>query len=316
METIMLAMSKRRLLTVLCETGVWDGILENHFIRETLLGGLDHPIRFVPLRDSKAAILADNVLIINLFDRQATLIRRFIDAGCKNIGVFHMGDESGSCDRSFYKDVDYVIRNYYIPTVWQLPEDCRCMEILWVPNGYRIGVGPRSPNTLMPSTMRADTLFFAGFVGSGTGIPERNEMIAVLTRCKVRATVIKTPGFAKGLGPACYAALMENSRFALVPRGQAAETIRLFDALELGCIPICVDDLFLQVDGIMGGSPVVRLPSWQRLPEWLDNARESPTYEDDTDEKQSKCVSWWSAFKQMQQAAVTALIERGFARSR
>jgi hypothetical protein len=55
---------------------------------------------------------------------------------------------------------------------------------------------------------------------------------------RLPAMVLTTDGFGQGLGAAEYATLMENARFALVPGGRCAETIRLYDALEMGAIPI------------------------------------------------------------------------------
>jgi hypothetical protein len=301
-------------LNVLCETRLLDGILESYFIKEILLGSLDRPLRIVPVSDAQAVSPSDNLLVINLFDRSVPLIQKIIDAGCKNVGVFHMGDEHARCDRSYYKDVDYILRNYYFPETLQLPANCRCLAALWVPNGYRIGVGPRSRRTILPTSERKQMLFFAGFIGDGDGIPERVEMLEYLKQCDVPATVIRTPGFARGLGPANYAAQMETARFALVPRGQAPETIRLFDALELGCIPITIAHPFLAADDAMAGSPVVQLKSWQDLPRWLAGTMSSPSYEADVAELQERCLTWWSAFKQSQQERIAQVIERSFAR--
>lgn len=157
-------------------------------------------------------------------------------------------------------------------------------------------------------------LFFAGFIGAGDGIPERTEMIDVLARCDAPATVIKTPGFGRGLGPANYAVQMENARFALAPRGQAPKTIRLFDALELGCILITIAHPFLSAADAMAGSPVVQLTPWQELPHWLARTLASPTYEADVAGHQQRCLAWWAAFKQAQQERIARLIEHAFAR--
>ncbi len=308
-------MNSRATLTVLCEAPVLDGILESYFIREVLLGALERPVRFVPVMDIESAALADNVLVINLFDRMVPLIRRFITAGCRNLGVYHMGDEKGRCDRTYYGEVDYVLRNYYFEAAFQLPEGGRCIEAIWVPNGYRIGIGARRPETLLPASARTNMLFFAGFVGTTEKIPARVEMLDVINKAQLPATVITTPGFAKGLGPARYSVMLENSRFALVPEGQAPETIRLFDALELGCIPISLELAFLNTPKAMGGAPIVQLKSWSDLPGWLAKTMASPTFESDIGDHQKKCIEWWSEFKRLQGKRVAHLIERAFART-
>lgn len=302
-------------LTVLCEWRVLDGILESYFIRTVLLGDLRRPVRFVPVTKIDTTAPADNVLIINLFDRLVPLIRKFLEAGCRNVGVFHMGDEHCRNDRSYYGEVDYVIRNYYFEDALRLPANSRCIEAIWAPNGYRIGIGARHPETLLPIAARTSALFFAGFTGAGSGaIPARVEMLDVIKAHKLPATVITTPGFAKGLGAASYSAMLENARFALVPQGQAPETIRLFDALELGCIPVSLDHAFLQAGDAMAGAPVVQLKSWQELPSWFAATTRSPTHETDAAELQRQCIAWWSDFKLRQSRRVADLIERAFAR--
>lgn len=302
-------------LIVLCELRVLDGILESYFIRNILLGDLRRPVRVIPVTKVETVEPIDNVLIINLFDRLVPLIRKFISAGCKNIGIFHMGDEHCRNDRSYYGEVDYVIRNYYFAEALTPPSGDRCLGVIWAPNGYRIGVGPRRPETLLPVLARTTTLFFAGFTGSGaSSIPARIEMLDVIKAHKLPATVITTPGFAKGLGPASYGTMLENARFALVPQGQAPETIRLFDALELGCIPISLAHAFLQASDAMGGAPVVQLKSWQELLSWFAATTSSPTFEADVAERQRQCIAWWSNFKRLQATRVASLIERAFAR--
>lgn len=125
-------------LNILCETPVWDGILESHFIKEILLGGLDRPLRMVTVSDAQAAPPTDNSLIINLFDRSVPLIKKFISAGCRNVGVFHMGDEHARYDRSYYKDVDYVLRKLLFPRnaaiACKQPLSRRAVGSQWLPH--------------------------------------------------------------------------------------------------------------------------------------------------------------------------------------
>jgi len=75
-------------------------------------------------------------------------------------------------------------------------------------------------------------------------------MVDVVRRNQLPAAMMVTDRFGGGLGPATYSAYMENSRFALAPRGHAEETIRLFDAMELGAIPISLRHEFLRSRGV------------------------------------------------------------------
>jgi len=92
--------------------------------------------------DNQNAPVVDDALFVTLGAESVEYLRAAADARCRNIGVLHMGDEYGQHDRGFYAYADYVLRNYWIPDAMQ-PET-RPSKVLWIPNGYRTGVGPRA----------------------------------------------------------------------------------------------------------------------------------------------------------------------------
>lgn len=139
-------------------------------------------------------------------------------------------------------------------------------------------------------------------------------MVDVVQRNQLPAAMMVTDRFGGGLGPASYSAFMENSRFALAPRGHAEETIRLFDAMELGAIPISLCHNFLLDPGAMGGAPVVMLDNWEQLPQWLAQTVMQPGAEAVWQARQKQMIDWWSSFKTKMRDQVTELIERSFAR--
>ena len=94
---------------------------------------------------------------------------------------------------------------------------------------------------------------------------------------------------------------MEDSIFAPCPSGNNPETIRLYDALELGCIPISLSHEFLlskDALGMLGPVPFPVLASWAELPQFLEamkaKALSSPA---EILELQQKCINWWFNFK-------------------
>ena len=58
-------------------------------------------------------------------------------------------------------------------------------------------------------------------------------MLNVLQEHRIPATVLLSEGFGQGLGAPSYSAYMANTKLALAPGGNAAETIRFYDALEI-----------------------------------------------------------------------------------
>jgi len=289
--------------------------MEGYFIREVLLSGLERPVRVFPLEQDQGLPVQSNLLIVSLHNAMEPFITRVIQAGAKNVGVFHMGDERFALDRSFYTGVDYVVRNYFHPSALAIPESSRCQGVLWVPNGYRHGIGARSPQTLTPFTDRYHVMFFSGQANAGLeGQRDRARMVDVVQRNQLPAAMMVTDRFGGGLGPATYSAYMENSRFALAPRGHAEETIRLFDAMELGAIPISLRHDFLLDPRAMGGAPVVILDNWEQLPQWLAQAVMQPGAEEVWEARQKQLIDWWSSFKIKLRSKVTELIERSFAR--
>lgn len=289
--------------------------MESYFIREVLLGRIERPIRILPIEPGQQPGAFDDTLIVCVFDRAHSLIKQAIQSGARNVGVFHVGDERFELDRSFYNDVDYVVRNYFRSDAVATPPATRCMQVLWVPNGYRYGIGPLGARRVTPFPARQHTLFFSGQMNPGTeGARDRIAMIQVLKQSRVPVKAMCTDRFAAGFGLASYSAIMENSRFALAPRGWAEETIRLYDALELGAIPISLRHEFLTNPDVMGGAPIVLLDNWEQLPEWYAQSVLVSDRDRIWQARQSQLADWWSAFKNQKQTEVATLIERSFAK--
>jgi hypothetical protein len=84
-----------------------------------------------------------------------------------------------------------------------------------------------------------------------------------------------------------YADDMMDARFALVPRGTAAESYRLFEAWRYGTIPICEQ---LPKRPFYDGAPLVELRDWRELPSKLDallgdRARQEALH--------TRALEWW-----------------------
>jgi len=295
-------------------------VMEAYFIKEVLLGGLKRPVRVIVFDKEEERVFADDLLIVvrhsnpQVNDNVGYLAeaRR---RGCRNLGVFHVGDEKGEVDLSFYRDADYVIRNYYVPSAFRVAAAGRPRAVLWAPNGYATGVGPRDPMRQLPMAGRTIVGFFAGYVSGHPDGSERAEMVRVVQEHRLPVVLIGTGGFGQGLSPSEYAGHLENARFALVPRGNSAETIRLYDALEAGCIPITLEAPYLSAPEALGGPPFVILKSWQALPAFLDDylARIRAGEHDYLEDRRRAVVAWWAGFKTRQQRRIKAVVDDAFA---
>jgi hypothetical protein len=290
-----------------------DTILERDFIFRELLGDLNRAIRILPFQNAGQVELMDDALFLVLNDDLAGTVLEAGRRACRNIGVFHMGDELYDADHSYYPSVDYVLRNYYRDDLLTLPDGARCRRVAWVPNGYRSGVGPKHHSTVKPHPQREHLLVFAGCpTTGGPGLTERREMLNEVQGKRLPALVLTTDGFGQGLSVGEYATLMEDAKFALVPGGRCAETIRLYDALEMGAIPITLRHDFLGSAGALPDAPFVFLSSWQDLAAWVA-ANADPIHNVRHIEQQQRCIAWWVALKQVYRRQVAEMIESSFA---
>ncbi len=290
-----------RPLTLVWRRGVLDGVLESSFIRDVAFAGLARPLRWLAIEDSDELPAIDDALICSFGD-PGDYLRELRTAGHRNIGVFHLGDERGEDDCDFYELADYVLRHYYRSS----------QKAVLLPNGWANGVGPCDPAHHLPFAERRHGLFFAGYADSA--VAARGEMLDVLKSHRIPAAVMLTSGFAQGLGPAAYAGHMGDARFALCPAGNAPETVRLFDALEQGAMPIVVGGDWLNAtDGLgrLGPPPLVVLSAWSELAAFCENLAEPDLEQWETQRRAA--VGWWRGIKRDTSQRVAAAIERSFA---
>ncbi len=289
-----------------------DGLMESEFLKTNFFSGLSRFWRFVPIREGDAVPIIGNALYLSHNDDMMPCVRTAIAQGCRNVGLLHMGDENSQCDHTLYPDVDYVIRVYWYRDLLTLPEGSRCQGVHWMPGGNRYGMASVPLADLMPTSLRSMDMFFVGFIMTDPNYEgdDRTRMVDVVKRHSLPATIIGTPGWAAGYGAATYAALMENAKFALIPRGSAAETIRLFDALETGAIPISLRHDFLVDDRAMGNPPFPVLDSWDELPALHQKITQMSAEELDLFQRQ--VFDWWTAFKIAKGQKLASIIERSF----
>lgn len=234
-----------------------------------------------------------------------------------NIGLLHMADEKGDHDRSFYGNADYVLRHYWFEQALNSP-GARSLGVIWIPNGYRTGVGPINAQTMLPASERKIMGFFAGALQARTLTEERKLMVKAIKDEGLPFLILETPGFAQGLAPVSYAAYLGMCRFGLVPGGNSPETIRLYEVLEAGAIPIMLKSPFVSAPDALDNPPFLLLNAWSELPRLYARYADAnaPHVIAEIETMRQAVVAWWQEFKKKYQMQVKNLIDRSFARSR
>lgn len=271
-----------------------NGALETWFIQNELFGGAPYSLGINPAHLSDLPLI---YLELNQINRD--LIQHIKSLGNKVV-LYHMGGERLDKDISAYPECDLVIRNYYFSSIVNSANlDGR---VMWAPNGFRTGVGPRLGQHLKRASERQSLASFLGWINNADSFNnERATFADPASSCGDNLYVMPSNGFAGGYNVGLYSAIMEDSVFAPCPSGNNPETIRLYDALELGCIPISLShDFLLSQDALalIGPVPFPILGSWADLPAFLEKMKNTAlSNSSEIAALQEQCISWWTNYK-------------------
>ncbi len=271
-----------------------NSALETWFIQNELFGGAPYSLSVNPAEMGDAAIVYLELNQINV-----ALIRHIKSLGNKVI-LYHMGGERLDKDISAYPECDLVIRNYYFSNIINSTNVGR--KVLWAPNGFRTGVGPREKSVLKQTSQRQCLAAFLGWINNAASYNnERASFAGPAAACGENLYVMPSNGFAGGYNVGLYSAIMEDSIFAPCPSGNNPETIRLYDALELGSIPITLSHEFLHSEdalALIGPVPFPILNSWSELPDFLERMKlKASSNLSEILELQQRCINWWFDYK-------------------
>ena len=283
-----------------------NAALETWFVQNELFGGAPYNLGINPEQ-----LVGSAIVYLELSQINVDLIRRIKSLSNKVI-LYHMGGERLDKDISAYAECDLVIRNYYFPSIINDLEAGK--KVLWAPNGFRTGVGPRDKAFLKKSSRRQCLAAFLGWINNSASYnDERASFAAPAAACGENLYVMPSNGFAGGYNVGLYSAIMEDSIYAPCPAGNNPETIRLYDALELGCIPISLSHEFLlSKDALasLGPVPFPLLGSWSELPQFLVEMTERLiSNPNEIFELQQRCIDWWSSFKMSMQKKIADRID-------
>jgi hypothetical protein len=211
-------------------------------------------------------------------------------ANSDNVTLLHASDEwySGSYDE--YRHFDRVIRNH---RTWLV----RSPGIFSIPVGYPNGL--IGPERRTPANERKYLWSFKGEIKAS-----RVQMVEALKGVE--------PSFIRDSnGPWLsfdeYRGLLLDSVFLPCPMGNVvAETWRLYEGLEFGCIPIVEKRWGIDYyRGLFGADPFLRVGSWGEAGRLMRDLAASP---DELLRLQRTTVKWWSDAKVRVKQNLTAFM--------
>jgi len=206
--------------------------------------------------------------------------------------IIHLSNEHLKYDYSFLDRSNTVLRSYYHPFLWKK----RCYAI---PLGWQTGFGNQDGN------VGEHNQYIWCFIGQMKGY--RKPMYEAFKDINSGYASFAMKWNSGKLSEEEVKQIYLNSAFALVPFGDVhADTMRIMEVLEWGCIPVVVE--FLRSDYyryIYGDHPFVLAKNWE------DARRKVLALWDDKDalaKRQKAVAEWYHRFKMNLQADVTDIL--------
>lgn len=211
---------------------------------------------------------------------------------CHHLVLFHASDEWFSGGYGLYRHFDAVIRNF-------MTDLAKCDGILTIPEGYANGT--RTLRSVRPITERQYAWSFTGQLKAS-----RIEMASAFAGFGPKLLTSTTSIYedaGKTLNKAEFDDILENTVFSPCPMGNVIlETWRLYESLELGCIPLVENRPFLDYfTGLFGRHPIPAFQNWAAARHYAQGAYgDKPALL----RKQSEIRDWWTAKKKNVQIQV------------
>ena len=219
----------------------------------------------------------------------------------KSVVLLHLSDETVNDPLSMYDHpaVKLVIRNY-------IRKDIPLSnKVITIPLGY---VRNRSlKGKFKKLSERSLAWSFAGSVDK----PNRIEMLQTLATVEPNSMKL-LPTWKHPLPEEAdeYMKTLEDTRFIPCPKGQNYETYRLYEALEAGCIPICIGDPNNEHDcynKLVGDNAILISKDWSSVKSMIQQINNNP---DALNQIQENLTKYWTTHKVNITAHILAALER------
>jgi hypothetical protein len=279
---------------------------QNDFLeKEWLEEIIGKPVEFVPYGSSE---LPDgqmvNFLLIQKFAGIQDLLLEKLNALAaqnKPAVLIHLSDEHIDDNLSIYDHpaVKLVLRNYVRNNISNVE------KIITIPLGY---VNNRSLKGAFKKL--ADRSLVWSFAGS-VDKPTRIEMLQIMATVEPNSMkLLPTWKHPKVEEADDYMKILAESKFIPCPPGQNFETYRLYEALEAGCIPICVGNEKNEHDcynKLIGDKSILIVKDWtsaKLMIEQISNNTEA------LNQIQDNLMNYWTNHKANITAHILAALEK------
>jgi hypothetical protein len=234
---------------------------QNDFLeREWLEEIMGKPLEFMAYGERPSPIESPiNLLLLQNVEMIKDMVKEKLDkllAEKKPAVLLHLSDEilKDSLDLYDHPAVKLVIRNYLRPDIKNAD------KVITIPLGY---VKNRSlKGTYKKASERKLKWSFAGSIDKADRMSMLQSLAVVAPNSIKLLSTWKHP--LPEEAPE-YLATMGDSVFIPCPKGQNFETYRLYEALEAGCIPMCVEDPKGEhtcYTKLMGNTAILTMPDW------------------------------------------------------
>lgn len=254
------------------------------------------------------------------------------------IGVFHVANEYGRKNFPWYSDVDFVIRNYWIPNI---PP-----HVLYTP------LPPQYPFGCEPSTLFSNTTqsYVENFIidtssnncscgnistrpaserpylwsFSGSLRRNRRKLLKALNSSSsiVNKGVVKIAKRFGGDGnfgssvpeknpKSAHLKLIADSSFVFAPCGNVMETHRIYEAIIMGAIPV-IENCEPNVAEFFPFRPLISGKNVSAMSDFVERYVEK---DDEMDRMQSEMMQWWHTYIQELSNNVSITIESAIPQS-
>jgi hypothetical protein len=244
---------------------------------------------FARLGETGIHAISTNVTLLRELDTQA---RRLTPSGSRVL--VHLSDEWFSGGYAAYRHFDAVIRTHATHLA-------AGPGILTIPLGYPNRTAPVSDTPF--ASERPHAWSFVGEVKAS-----RHEMASAM-RTVASGVLIDTVGPSARITKAEFNALLSSSSFSPCPMGNVmAETWRLYESLEQGCVPLVERRSTLDYyTKLLGDShPIPTFRSWSAAAHFCRRLLKRPG---EMDALQREISTWWESEKRATGARVCEFVQ-------